>query len=82
MTPTLQPLTSNLEPPMKNYTHSSTFSRRARGIACAVLAAALSLLALCALYAPLVRSHGPAASADKFAQTAVRDLPYPFDCVM
>ena len=58
------------------------FSRRARGIALAALAATISLLALCALYAPLVRSHGPAASADQFAQTAVRDLPYPFDCVM
>lgn len=67
---------------MKFSTHSSSLSRRARGIACAVLAAVLSLLALCALYAPLVRSHGPAASADQFAQTAVRDLPYPFDCVM
>ncbi len=64
--------------------NSSPFSRRARGIACAVLAAALSLLALCALYAPLVRSHGPAASCDQLAQTAVRasSLPYPFDCVM
>lgn len=36
------------------------------------------------LYAPLVRSHGPAASGDRLAQTAVRasSLPYPFDCVM
>ena len=69
---------------MKTSTSSSPFSRRVRGIACAVLAAALSLLALCALYAPLVRSHGPATSGDQLAQTAVRDLslPYPFDCVM
>ena len=58
------------------------FSRRARGIALAALAAAVSLLALYAVYAPLVRSHGPAASADQFAQSAVRDLPYPFDCMM
>ena len=63
---------------------SPTFSRRARGIALAALAAALSLLAVCALYAPLVRSHGPAASGDPLAQAAVRasSLPYPFDCVM
>ena len=69
---------------MKNETSASTFSRRARGIACAVLAAALSLLALCALYAPLVRSHGPAATGDRLAQAAVRNLslPYPFDCVL
>ena len=64
--------------------HVPSFSRRARGIACAVLAAALSLLALGALYAPLVRSHGPAATGDQLAQTAVRasSLPYPFDGVM
>ena len=63
---------------------TSPFSRRARGIALAALAAALSLLALCALYAPLVRGHGPAATGDQLAQTAVRasSLPYPFDCVM
>lgn len=63
---------------------SPTFPRRARGIALAALAAALSLLALCALYAPLVRRHGPAATGDQFAQTALRtpSLPYPFDCVM
>ena len=69
---------------MKNETSASTLSRRARGVACAVLAAALSLLALCALYAPLVRSHGPAASGDRLAQAALRtpSLPYPFDCVM
>ncbi len=69
---------------MKTSTPSSPLSSRARGLACAVLAAAPSLLALCALYAPLVRSHGPAASDDPFAQTAVRNLPlpYPFDCVM
>ena len=69
---------------MKTFTPPPTPSRRARGIACAALAAAVSLLALCALYAPLVRSHGPAASPDQFAQTAVRDLPlpYPFDCMM
>jgi hypothetical protein len=67
---------------MKPSSPSPTRSRRARGIALAVLAAALSLLALYALYAPLVRSHGPAASSDQFAQSAVRDLPYPFDCVM
>ncbi len=67
---------------MKTFTPPPTPSRRARGIALAALAAAVSLLALCALYAPLVRSPGPAASADQFAQTAVRDLPYPFDCVM
>ena len=48
------------------------------------LAAALSLLALCALYAPLVWSHGPAATGDQLAQAALRtpSLPYPFDCVM
>ena len=69
---------------MNTSTHTPTFSRRARGIACAVLAAVLSLLALCALYAPLVRSHGPAASGDQLAQAALRSpsLPYPFDCVM
>lgn len=69
---------------MKTSTHTSSFSLRARGIACAVLAAVLSLLALCALYAPLVRSHGPAAIGDQFAQTANRDCfhLYPFDCVM
>ena len=63
---------------------SPTFPRRARGIALAALAAALSLLALCALYAPLVRSHGPAATGDQLAQAALRtpSLPYPFDCVM
>ena len=65
-------------------TPSSSLSRRARGIACAVLAAVLSLLALCALYAPLVRSHGPAASGDQFAQIAGRDdfHLYQLDCVM
>ena len=69
---------------MKTSTHTSSFFHRARGIACAVLAAALSLLALCALYAPLVRSHGPAASADQFAQIAGRDdfHLYQLDCVM
>ncbi|MBQ3810129.1 MAG: hypothetical protein II839_04845 [Kiritimatiellae bacterium] len=69
---------------MKTSTPCSTLSRRARGLACAVLAAALSLLALCALYAPLVRSHGPAASSDQLAKAAVRNLslPYPFDCVL
>ena len=63
---------------------SPTFPRRARGIALAALAAALSLLALCALYAPLVRSHGPAASADRLAQIAGRDdfHLYQLDCVM
>ncbi len=63
---------------------SPTFSRRARGLALAALAAALSLLALCALYAPLVRSHGPAASADQLAQIAGRDdfHLYQLDCVM
>ena len=63
---------------------TSPFPRRARGIALAALAAALSLLALCALYAPLVRGHGPAATGDQLAQIAVRasSLPYPFDCVM
>ena len=63
---------------------SPTFSRRARGIALAALAAALSLLALCALYAPLVRSHGPADSADRLAQIAGRDdfHLYQLDCVM
>ena len=61
-----------------------SLSRRARGVACAVLAAVLSLLALCALYAPLVRSHGPAASGDRLAQAGLRtpSLPYPFDRVM
>ena len=64
--------------------NSSPFSRRARGIALAALAAALSLLALCALYAPLVRSHGPAASDDQLAQIAGRDdfHLYQLDCVM
>ena len=63
---------------------TSPFPRRARGIALAALAAALSLLALCALYAPLVRGHGPAATGDQLAQAALRtpSLPYPFDCVM
>lgn len=63
---------------------TSLFSRSARGIALAALAAAFSLLALCALYAPLVRSHGPAATGDRLAQAAVSasSLPYPFDCVM
>ena len=59
--------------------------RRARGIALAALAAALSLLALGALYAPLVRSHGPAASArGQLAAAANRDSfhLYPLDCVM
>ena len=65
-------------------TSASPKSRRARGLALAALAAALSLLALCALYAPLVRSHGPAASSDQLAKAAVRNLslPYPFDCVL
>ena len=69
---------------MKSKTSASTLSRRARGVACAVLATVLSLLALCALYAPLVRSHGPAAVDDQFAQTAVHNLslPYPFNCRM
>jgi len=66
---------------------SPTFPRRARGIALAALAAALSLLALCALYAPLVRSHGPSSSSsssDQFAQIAGRDdfHLYQLDCVM
>ena len=63
---------------------SPTFPRRARGIALAALAAALSLLALCALYAPLVRSHGPAATGDQLAQIAGRDdcHLYQLDCVM
>ena len=63
---------------------SPTFPRRARGIALAALAAALSLLALCALYAPLVRSHGPSASGDQLAQIAGRDdfHFYQLDCVM
>lgn len=63
---------------------SPTFSRRARGIALAALAAALSLLALCALYAPLVRSHGPTASGDRLAQITSRDdfHLYQLDCVM
>ena len=63
---------------------TSPFSRRARGIALAALAAALSLLALCALYAPLVRSHGPAASGDRLPQIAGRDdfHLYQLDCVM
>lgn len=63
---------------------SPTFPRRARGIALAALAAALSLLALCALYAPLVRSHGPTATGDQLAQIAGRDdfHLYQLDCVM
>ena len=65
---------------------SPSFSRRARGIALAVLAAVLSLLALCALYAPLVRSHGPSSSSssDQLAQIAGRDdfHLYQLDCVM
>ena len=63
---------------------SPTFPRRARGIALAALAAALSLLALCALYAPLVRGHGPTASGDQLAQIAGRDdfHLYQLDCVM
>lgn len=63
---------------------SPTIPRRARGIALAALAAALSLLALCALYAPLVRSHGPTASGDQLAQIAGRDdfHLYQLDCVM
>ena len=77
--------TFHLELSMKTITHSSTLSCRMSGIACAALTAALSLLALAALYAPLVRSHGPAAAAaDPLAQTANRDCfhLYPFDCVM
>lgn len=64
--------------------HAPSFSLRARGIAYAALAAVFSLLALCALYAPLVRGHGPAAADDSLAQTASRDCfhLYPFDCVM
>ena len=63
---------------------SPTFPRRARGIALAALAAALSILALCALYAPLVRSHGPTATGDQLAQIAGRDdfHLYQLDCVM
>ena len=64
---------------------SPSFPRRARGIALAALAAALSLLALCALYAPLVRSHGPSSSSsDQLAQIAGRDdfHLYQLDCVM
>ena len=63
---------------------SPTFSRRARGIALAALAAAVSLLALCALYAPLVRGHGPAATGDQLAQIAGRDdfHLYQLGCVM
>lgn len=66
---------------MNTSTHTPSFSRRARGIAYAVLAAVLSILALCALYAPLVRSHGPVAADNQLSQIAVRDLPYPFDGV-
>ena len=70
---------------MKTETSTLILSRRVRGIACAALATALSLLALAALYAPLVRSHGPAAAVDDpLAQIAGRDCFhfYPFDCVM
>ena len=66
---------------MKPSTLSPTRFRRARGIALAVLAAAISLLALYALYAPLVRSHGPVAADNQLSQIAGRDLPYPFDGV-
>ena len=62
------------------------FSRRVRGIAYAVLATAISLLALYAVYAPLVRSHGPAnpSARGQFAAIANRDYfhLYPLDCVM
>ena len=69
---------------MKTSTPCSTLSRRARGLACAVLAAALSLLALCALYAPLVRSHGPAATGDQLTQIGGLDdfHLFPIDFVM
>ena len=68
---------------MKTSAPSPTLSRRARGIVYAVLAAALSLLAVIALYAPLVRSHGPVAADSQLQQIAGRDLllPYPFDGV-
>ena len=67
-----------------SFSSPSALPRRARGLALAALAAALSLLALCALYAPLVRSHGPAASADQLAQIAGRgDFHlFPINCVM
>lgn len=63
--------------------NASAISRRARGIALAVLAVVLSFLAVIALYAPLVRSHGPVAADSQLPQIAGRDLllPYPFDCV-
>ena len=69
---------------MKTSTLSPVFSRRARGIACAALAVALSLLALCALYAPLVRSHGPAATGDQLTQIGGLDdfHLFPIDFVM
>ena len=59
-------------------------SRRVRGIALAVLAAAVSLLALAALYAPLARHHGaPAAEDGRLAAANCGNFHlYPLDFVM
>lgn len=63
---------------------SPSFPRRARGLALAVLAAALSLAAVVALFAPLARRHGaPAVEDGRLAAANRGDFHlYPLDFVM